>query len=147
MGRKTRHAMIAAATVLSVIFVATAVLAAGCGSSPEAEETLTLRPSDDGKTFTVNVGDTIQVVIPGNPTTGYTWTAALDSKDAALIQQVGEPQYEPDATGSNLVGSGGTFTVTFEAVAKGQALLKLVYSRSWESVEPAQIYTATLAIE
>lgn len=147
MGRQTRNAIIAAAAILMVIVVATAVLAAGCDSSREAKDTVNLRQSDDGKTFTVDVGDRIQVVIPGNPTTGYTWTAALDAGSAALIQQVGEPLYTPDAAASNLVGSGGEFTFTFKAVAKGQALIKLDYSRPWESTEPAQTYTASLTIE
>jgi len=135
-------------TVLLIIVVAAAVMSAGCGSSAEAAKgTLKLGVKDDGKTFAVKVGDTFQVVIPGNPTTGYAWAVALADSDSALVQQVGEPQYAADSTDGSLVGSGGVYTFTFKAIAKGQALLKLDYARAWESVPPVQTYTATLTIE
>jgi predicted secreted protein len=148
MGSRTWYARATVATVLLVMVVAVAMMSAGCGSSAgAASSTLKLGQTDDGKTFTVRVGDTIQVVIPGNPTTGYEWTAVLAAKDAALIQQLGEPQYAANNTGDNLVGSGGVFTLTFKAVAKGQATLKLAYARSFESVQPIQTFTATVNIE
>jgi predicted secreted protein len=148
MGSRTWYARAMVATVLLVMVVAVAMMSAGCGSSVgAATSTLKLGQTDDGKTFSVKVGDTIQVVIPGNPTTGYEWTAALADKDAALIQQLGEPQYAANNTDENLVGSGGIYTLTFKAVAKGQATLKLAYARSFESVQPVQTFTATLNIE
>jgi predicted secreted protein len=135
-------------TVLLIIVIAATAMAAGCGSSADAAKgTLKLGQNDDGKTYTVKVGDTIQVVIPGNPTTGYSWTTAMADKDAALLQQVGDPQYAADSTDSSLAGSGGVYTLTFKAVAKGQALLKLAYARPWESVQPIQTFTAILTIE
>lgn len=128
--------------------VAVGWISVGCGSPAEAAAgTLNLGQADNGKTFSVKVGDTIEVVIPGNPTTGFTWTAALAEKDATLLQQVGEPQYTQDASGVGLVGSGGKFTFTFKAVAKGQVQLKLDYARPWESVPPAQTYTAVINIK
>jgi predicted secreted protein len=148
MGRRTKHTTAVGATVLLIIVVAATVIAAGCGSSADAAKgTLKLEQADDGKTYAVKTGDAIQVVIPGNPTTGYSWTAALADKDAALLQQVGDPQYAADSTESSLVGSGGVYTLTFKAVAKGQALLKLVYARPWESAQPIQTFTAILTIE
>ena len=148
MRSRTWYATTIVATVLLVMVVAVAMMSAGCGSSAGAATgTLKLGQIDEGKTFAVKVGDTIQVVIPGNPTTGYEWTAVLADKDAAFIQQVGEPQYAANNTDDNLVGAGGVFTLTFKAVAKGQAVLKLAYARSFESVQPAQTFTATLNIE
>jgi predicted secreted protein len=148
MGSRTWYARAMVATVLLVMVVAVAMMSVGCGSSAgAATSTLKLGQTDDGKTFSVKVGDTIQVVIPGNPTTGYEWTAALSDKDAALLQQVGEPQYAANNTDENRVGSGGVFTLTFKATAKGQAVLKLAYARSFESVQPIQTFTATLNIE
>ena len=148
MGSRTWYARAMVATVLLVMVVAVAMMSVGCGSSAgAATSTLKLGQTDDGKTFSVKVGDTIQVVIPGNPTTGYEWTAALSDKDAALLQPVGEPQYAANNTDENRVGSGGVLTLTFKATAKGQAVLKLAYARSFESVQPIQTFTATLNIE
>ena len=122
------------------------VAAAGCAAANAAAGPLKLADADNGKAYTVKVGDTVQVVIPGNPTTGYSWVAALSESDAALLQQQGEPAYAEGSNGQ-VVGEGGTFTFTFKAVKAGQATLKLVYERPWEKDAPAQTYQVELTIE
>jgi len=125
-----------------------AIASAGCGSSADAAGgPLKLGEADNGKAYTVKVGDIIEVIVPGNPTTGFSWAAALAEKDAALVQQVGEPVYATEASDGAVVGAGGTFTLTFKAAADGEALLKLVYARPWESVPPESTFTVTLTIE
>jgi predicted secreted protein len=99
--------------------------------------------TDNGSTMTVKAGDIIQVVLKGNPTTGYTWAVALSEKDASILQQMGAPGYVPD---SQLTGSGGTFTFRFKALKAGEALLKLVYARSWESVPPLETFSMTVRV-
>ena len=123
-----------------------AVAAAGCSSANAGAGPLALTDNDNGKAFTVKVGDIITVVIPGNMTTGYSWAAALSEKDAALLQQQGEPVYAQGSNGS-VVGAGGTFTFTFKAAAAGQAALKLAYARPWENGAPAQTYEVELTIQ
>ena len=136
------------ATLLITIVTLVAITSAGCGSSENAAGgPLILGEADSGKAYTVKVGDTIEVTIPGNPTTGFSWTAALTEKDAAVVQQVGEPAYASETSDSMVVGAGGVYTFTFKAAAKGEALLKLVYARPWESVEPEQTFAVTLTIE
>jgi inhibitor of cysteine peptidase len=148
MDRRAWCSMGIAATVLVMILALVAVASAGCGSSASAASgPLKLGEPDNGKTYTVKAGDTIEVVIPGNPTTGFAWTAAISEKDAALIQQVGEPAYVTDPSAGTMVGVGGTYTFTFKAAGQGEALLKLVYARPWESVPPAQTFSVTLTIE
>jgi inhibitor of cysteine peptidase len=105
---------------------------------------LSLDERDNGSSVTLEVGETIKVVLKGNPTTGYTWTAALTEEDAAILQQVGAPTYVAD---SDLMGAGGTYTFTFKALATGEALLKLTYARPWESVPPLKTFTATVHVE
>ena len=145
MDRRVWYSRGIAATVLIIIVALVVIISAGCGSSANAVAgPLKVGEADSGKAYTVKVGDTIEVVIPGNPTTGFSWTAALAEKDAGLVQQVGEPAYAAD---SALVGAGGIYTFTFKAAAKGEALLKLVYARPWESVEPEKTFTVTLTIE
>lgn len=104
---------------------------------------LVLDSEDDGTTVAVEVGDIIQVVLKGNPTTGYSWSAALSDDDAALLEQLGEPVYVPD---SDLVGAGGMYTFTFRAAADGVATLRLEYARPWESVPPQETYEVTVLI-
>ncbi len=145
MDRRVWYTRGIAATVLPLIVALFAITSAGCGSAAEAASgPLKLGEADNGKAYTVQVGDTIEVIIPGNMTTGFSWAAALAEKDAALVQLVGEPVY---ATDSTAVGGGGTFTLTFKAMAKGEALLKLVYARPWESVAPEKTFGATVTVE
>lgn len=98
---------------------------------------------DDGAAVTVRTGDVITVVVKGNPTTGYTWTAALSEADAAILEQMGDPAYVPD---SDLIGSGGTFVFRFRAVAAGEAVLMLTYARPWESVPPLETFSVVISV-
>ena len=139
---------LSAAVVLILILALAAVTAAGCGESAEANDgPLTLTEADNGKSFTVKAGDTILVVLPGNPTTGYSWAAALDEESAAILTQEGEPVYAEDAVEDNVVGGGGAFTFTFTAADEGEATIKLVYARPWESAAPLETFEATITVE
>ncbi len=137
------------ATIVTVI--ATAMIAfsfVGCGAAGNADDgVIKIGEADQGRTLAVEVGGTIEVSLAGNPTTGYVWAAALDDKDAAFFEQVGEPAYVQGSAEDGVVGAGGTYTFTFKPVAKGKATLTLVYERPWESVTPLQTYQVTLVIK
>ncbi|MBN1321117.1 MAG: protease inhibitor I42 family protein [Thermoleophilia bacterium] len=135
-----------------IVFVSLVALvaaaAAGCGDSANAGGgPLKLGAADSGKSYTVKAGDTIEVVLPGNPTTGYAWTADLTGKAGEALEQVGEPAYVQDPAEDDMVGVGGQFTFTFKAKAAGQATLKLVYSRSFEDVEPLETFEVQITVE
>jgi inhibitor of cysteine peptidase len=112
-----------------------------CVSIPEAA--VRLSEEDAGSTVELRMGDTIEVVLDGNPTTGFLWeTAAVD---ASVLKQLGEPGFEPY---TNLIGSGGKFTFRFEAVASGQTLLRLIYHRPWEKdVPPERTFEVTVTAQ
>jgi inhibitor of cysteine peptidase len=148
MDRRSWYSRVMAVTVLMIVVALVATTSAGCGSSASAAGgPLKLGEADNGKAYTVRVGDTIEVIIPGNPTTGFAWTAALAEKDAALFEKIGEPAYSTEASDGAVVGAGGTYTFTFKAAAAGEALVKLVYARSWESVTPEKTFAVTLTIK
>ena len=110
---------------------------------PVSGPALTLDEQDNGTTVALKPGDTVAIVLEGNPTTGYGWTVDLSDEDAAILEQVGEPSYVPD---SGLIGAGGTYTFTFRALAAGDATLALHYSRAWESVPPLKTFSVTVAV-
>jgi inhibitor of cysteine peptidase len=148
MDTRKWHPIEIGAILLILMVALVAVVAVGCNDSANAAGgPLKLGEADNGKSYTVKVGDTIEVAVAGNPSTGYGWTATLSEKDAALLEQVGEPAYVSDTTDSNIVGSGGTYTFTFKALAKGEATLQLQYARPWESVQPANTFEVTVTIE
>lgn len=140
-------APVGAAGVLVIILAVVAATAVGCGDKADASDALMLGKDDNGKTFTLKAGDTVKVVLAGNPTTGYTWAAALDEASAALLRLEGEPEYVQETTDESVVGAGGTFTFTFTALKAGKATLKLIYARPWESVQPLETFEATLTVE
>ncbi len=136
-----------AAVVLILALVGTAAAAAGCGSQAAAGSgPIKLTDADNGKTVAVKVGDEIQVILNGNPTTGYSWTAKI--ADDAVVQQQGDPVYAQGTTDPSVVGAGGTFTFTFKAAKAGQTAITFDYARPFETgVAPAQTYAVTITVE
>jgi len=74
--------------------------------------------SEVGKTFTVS--------LESNPTTGYSWTAEVDSE----FLKVADETFKSD---SNLIGAGGVQTFEFEALKTGQTKMTMKYMRPWEN--------------
>lgn len=112
-----------------------------------ADADLALTEADNGKSFDVSVGDTIIVVLAGNPTTGYQWASDLSEEAAAVLTLVGEPEYVADPVAGGVVGSGGKYTLTFTVAAVGRAELALKYWRSFEpDAEPEQTFSATMTV-
>jgi inhibitor of cysteine peptidase len=135
--------------ILVLVAALIGVAAAGCGDGAGAAGgSLNLAAGDNGKTLTIKVGDTVKVVLTANATTGYSWAAALSEKDDALLEQLGEADYTPDSTDQAIVGSGGTATLSFKALAKGTAELVLTYAQQFDTAAtPAETFKVTLTIE
>lgn len=115
------------------------VLAAACGSS-----SVQLTAENNGGQAEVKAGQEFTVVLEGNPSTGYTWEA--QDLDTAMFELVGEPEFVGDS--ADLVGSGGTLTLTFKALQAGTATLNLVYHRPWETdVAPIDTYSVTITVK
>ncbi len=116
---------------------------APCACGPSAPERVELGAADAGHTIVVRAGGQLQVVLEGNPTTGFLWEVA--SVDAVILKPTGEPQFKAD---SSLVGSGGKVTLTFDALAPGKTTLQLVYRRPFEKgVPPIKTFQAEVAVQ
>ena len=127
--------------VLLLVLGVTMVLS-GC-QNPFVKGPIKLTEKDAGSTVDMKVGDTLQVMLEGNPTTGYDWEMA--SGDEAVLEQLGASTFKAD---SDLVGAGGQVTLRFKAVAAGQTTLQLVYHRPWETDEPpAETFEVTVIVE
>jgi inhibitor of cysteine peptidase len=88
--------------------------------------------SKPGEKIQLRVGDSLTVILEGNPTTGYQWQVASLSPE--VLDWTEGPTYQPSTPGR--IGSGGTFRFGFKAMRKGRATVKLVYRRSWEEGVP-----------
>lgn len=127
-----------AVLVLIVLAAMTATIG-GCA----AQTAPTLGAEDDGKEIALQQGQTLTIRLEANPTTGYSWEFV--ESEEAILQQVGEPEYEPE---SDLLGAPGMQTLRFQAVQPGQMELKLVYRRPWEEgVEPLETFTVLVTVQ
>ncbi len=98
---------------------------------------------DHGRTVALKTGETLEVNLAGNPTTGYRWETV--KTEEAMLKPAGEPEHTPD---SGLIGAGGRTTFRVTAAAPGRTGLTLVYRRSWEEkVEPAKTYQVTVVVK
>lgn len=122
-----RRLLIMAGVVLS------AALLSACGADPSPAATRRLTEADAGSSVALRVGDTLEVTLPGNPTTGYQW--AVGAGDAAILQLRGEPEF---VAAGEALGSGGSVTLRFAAIGPGDLQLQLVYRRPFEPDAPPE---------
>ena len=119
-------------------------LLTACSAQPTpAAPIQTLTEADAGRSIELRVGDTMEVTLPGNPSTGFQWE--VESVDTSILKPSGEPEFKPS---SNALGSSGQVTLRFEAVAAGQTTLKLIYHRPFEKdTPPAQTFEVTVTVK
>ena len=107
-------------------------------------QAINLDSSANGSTIYLSVGDSVEVELEGNPTTGYQWLEAKSDEaggtyDLSII-------YKSDANPTGMSGVGGTYSITINALAPGEASVKLEYRRDWENNDPAGTFALKLDI-
>lgn len=91
--------------------------------------------SSDGKQIDVASGDTLEVRLQENRTTGHKWI--LESEGGAVCSQVSDA-FEP----GDAVGQPGTHVWVFRAEKQGSADITLAYRRPWEEKQtPVRTFT------
>jgi inhibitor of cysteine peptidase len=83
--------------------------------------------SANGTEVTLHKGETIELHLPENRTTGFRWH----------LQNRGEPVWAVEAEdfkpGGTSVGAGGTHSWRIKALATGTAQIELTHARAWEA--------------
>lgn len=132
--------------LLIILFLA--IAAAGCGedngstvdtgtaTQAEQDKFVVFDETFNNSSVEINTGVRMELILSGNPTTGYTWN--VESAGAPVLRQMGEPVYRADSDDPEIAGSGGTYIWKFEVVAAGAADLKLVYRQSWDLSSPPE---------
>jgi inhibitor of cysteine peptidase len=117
------------------------ILLAAFSVFAHAGEEITVGEKDAGSAVRIAEGDILRVILRGNPTTGYTWE--VSSVDRSVLKPAGV-SFRPDR---KLIGSGGTVTLTFEALAAGRTDLQIVYRRVFErDIPPSRIFERTVIV-
>ena len=111
-------------------------------SGCSAHNPIKLSQVDSGRTLKMKPDDTLEIVLDGNPTTGYQWKALPWDMD--IIEQIGKPVYKSK---SEAIGSGGVVTFYFKALSTGRTSLKFIYFRAFEKdVPPIKSFNVTIII-
>jgi inhibitor of cysteine peptidase len=82
--------------------------------------------SHNGRELELPIGETLDLRLPENPTTGYRWQARAAGQPALELSQDSVERHGP------AIGDGGVRRWTFRAVQAGVARLDMELRRSWE---------------
>lgn len=143
----SRHARAGACTAVAgaaaaLMLVLLVLVGAGCGLGHPHHAHHLLNEASAERGVDARVGDTLTVLLAEVPGPGYRWESVADGAPA-LAQQPGAATREgtpaDTAAGREVVGGPRTAEWTYLAQAAGQARLRYLYRRPWESeVEPAR---------
>ena len=86
---------------------------------------------ESSNTIDVEVGETFQISLNSNPSTGFRWQ--LDTVAVKLGIPEGKEGGDFQAPPNRDIGSGGKQLFTFEAKTAGKEELVFHYKRPWES--------------
>lgn len=78
------------------------------------------------------VGDTLQVSLGANPSTGYQWAPQMTISDARVVTQTG---HETIAASPARPGAPGSDVWVLQAMAPGTTTVSTSYSRPWAGGE------------
>jgi len=103
---------------------------------------IALTPRDSGRSLSVNVGDVLNVELPENLATGYSWQRVDSASDSVLRLR----SWEPQATGQPRLGASGVRKAQFEAVAPGSLHIRLALRRPWETGSAGETFTLNVTV-
>ncbi len=87
------------------------------------------------------VGETHEISLESNATTGFKWVATFDDK----VLELAEERYD-EPTGTAM-GASGTQVFVFRGLAKGSTTVTFEYKRTFESVPAEQTIEYTFNVK
>ena len=83
-------------------------------------------------------GQTLEVLLNENPSTGYVWSLAEQPKLFKVEEVYQSAQKQAAADVTPVLGAGGQKTYRFTATTAGEELLHLKHARAWEKTAMAE---------
>lgn len=102
-----------------------------CSSPKGLAATVRLTDADKGGAVHLKAGDTLELRLYSNPSTGFMWY--LEKESTPLLKLTHQTQTEPTQSG---VGRPIFQVFLFEAKRPGEGVLRMHYVRSWEKPMP-----------
>lgn len=119
------------------LFLAALLLASRASAS-----VIFISQDDNGREFTLDRGDALEISLPATSGTGYTWQA--EPVAGGFVKQVGEPAFALD---SAMPGASGHQIFHFAVGASGTGILEIRYTRPWEKgSKPAKVFKIMLIV-
>ena len=84
------------------------------------------------RTLALKVGDTLQVSLGSNPSTGFSWAPQMQITDAAVLVQTGHEALAPSASRP---GAAASDVWALQAMAPGNTPVSTAYGRPWPGGE------------
>lgn len=135
------------------LFWMVTILLAGCAASsstptptlpPTSEPTTSLpEPTDFTQLITVRAGETFDLVVPSNSSTGYRWDI-LPELDTTMVEFVTQ---EYVAEQPVIPGSGGVDVWTFRGLNPGDTTVVLGYYPPGNETDPEEVVTFSIHVE
>jgi len=97
--------------------------------------------SNQGQTVNVGPGGTLELSLPSNPSTGYTWLYVYPIDNDILT----EVDHYFQST-SKALGASGKECWIFEAVGDGSSTISLKYCRPWEKAPPEKTFEVKIIV-
>ena len=85
----------------------------------------------------------VDLYLPGNPTTGYAWTAQAEDEGIVEITD----QYFSEKSDEPLSGLGGAWWFHFEGIQPGTTAVTLTYARPWEPEGAVYTFVYRLTVD
>ena len=97
---------------------------------------------DNGREFSLDRGDALEISLPATSGTGYVWQARPIA--GGFAKQVGEPAFMLD---NAMPGASGHQIFHFGIDATGTGALEMLYLRPWEKgSKPAKVFKIMLIV-
>jgi inhibitor of cysteine peptidase len=138
----SRSAALLAMAILSSSLMASSLMGCAAGSDPRESgpQTTTIEMSYDDlldqknitRTLTLNLGDTLQISLGSNPSTGFRWTPQMQITDATVLAQAGHEVLGPSVARP---GAAGREVWALQAIGPGPTTVSTTYDRPWSGGE------------
>lgn len=135
------------------MFLIVTILLTGCAIAsptptptlpPTVEPTSSLpEPTDFTQLITVKAGETFDLVVPSNPSTGYRWDI-IPELDETRIEFVAQDYVAEEPV---VAGSGGVDVWTFRALDPGDTTIVLGYYPPGDQTDPEEAVTFSIHVE
>ena len=139
--------------ILMLTTIAVSVLLVACAAPAQPGSKTWVEVSCDefydnhhiNTTLEVQIGETFEVKLCSNPTTGFQWSEKAQISNAAILKQEDRKFIGAENEPPPPPGTPGQEIWTFKALKQGSSDIYLEYSRPWEGGEKGE-WTCTVNV-